>query len=64
MHIAVGEVTGSQTSPDMAGQIQLHGDREEFLEQCLGNHYVVVPGDIRGELRQLNRWLGIQLFET
>jgi hypothetical protein len=30
----------------------------------LGNHYVVVPGDIRGELRQLNRWLGIQLFET
>jgi L-fucose isomerase-like protein len=64
MHLAVGEIMSSQTSPDLAVKVRLGGNRWDFLEQCFGNHYVVVAGDIRSELRQLDTWLGIQLFET
>jgi len=64
MHLAVGEITSSQTSPDLAVQVRLGGSRGEFLKQCLGNHYVMAAGDLRRELRQLGTWLGIQLFET
>jgi len=64
MHLAVGEITSSQASPDLAVKIRLSGDRRDFLKQCFGNHYIVVGGDIRGELRQLAKWLGIQLIET
>jgi hypothetical protein len=44
--------------------IRLNGNRWDFLDQCFGNHYVVVAGDIRGELKVLCGWLGITIFET
>ena len=64
MHFALAELSSSEPSPDLTVKVRLSGDRWGFLEQCLGNHYVVVAGDIRDELRLLSAWLGITLFET
>ncbi len=64
MHVAFGNLTHSESSPDLGVHIELSGDRWKFLEQCFGNHYAVAPGDIRNELRLLCKWLGITLFET
>jgi L-fucose isomerase-like protein len=68
MHIAggaaAGDVQGSERTSAMSVRVRLDGNRWEFLEQCLGNHYVVAPGDIRSELKLLCKWLGITLNET
>jgi L-fucose isomerase-like protein len=64
LHLASGELLGSELSPNLAVKIKLKGDRWDFLEQCLGNHYVVVAGDIRNELKLLGKWLNITIFET
>ncbi len=64
MHVALGELTGSNQSPNLGAHIQLAGDRWNFLSQSFGNHYVVAPGDIRPELTLLSKWLSIHLHET
>jgi L-fucose isomerase-like protein len=53
-----------EQSPGLKVKIKLSGDRSDFLEQCFGNHYVVVEGDIRKEIILLCKWLGITIFET
>jgi L-fucose isomerase-like protein len=64
LHLASGELLGSELSPDLTVKVKLKGNRWDFLEQCFGNHYVVVAGDIRSELKLLGKWLGITIFET
>jgi L-fucose isomerase-like protein len=64
LHLASGELLSSELSPNLMVKIQLNGNRWDFLDQCFGNHYVVVKGDIRSELKLLGKWLGITIFET
>ncbi len=64
MHIATGELIKSEEGLDLSVKIKLLGDRWDFLDQCFGNHYIVVPGDIRNELKFLCKWLRINPYET
>jgi L-fucose isomerase-like protein len=64
LHLAYGELLGSELSPNLTVKVKLNGNRWDFLEQCFGNHYIVVTGDIRSELKLLGKWLGITIFET
>jgi len=64
LHLASGELLGSELSPNLTVKVKLNGNRWDFLEQCFGNHYIVVAGDIRSELKLLGKWLGITTFET
>ena len=64
MHVAMGELIKSEDSLDLIVTIKLFGDRWDFLNQCFGNHYIVVPGDIRNELKFLCKWLRISFCET
>jgi L-fucose isomerase-like protein len=64
LHLAAGELTGCEQSPNLTVRVRLEGNRWDFLEQCFGNHYVVAAGDIRNELRLLCKWLEITVFET
>ncbi len=64
MHLAAGELLECEQSPNLKVKIRITGDRWDFLEQCFGNHYVVVAGDIRKELKLLCKWLKITVFET
>jgi L-fucose isomerase-like protein len=64
LHLASGELLGSELSPNLTVKAKLNGNRWDFLEQCFGNHYVVVAGDIRSELKLLGKWLGITIFES
>ena len=64
LHLAFGELLGSELSPNLTVKVKLKGNRWDFLEQCFGNHYIVVAGDIRSELKLLGKWLGITIFET
>lgn len=64
LHVASAELLSSELSPNLTVKVKLNGDRWEFLEQCFGNHYVMVRGDIRNELKLLGKWLGITIFET
>jgi L-fucose isomerase-like protein len=64
MHIASGELIKSEAGLDLTAKIKLSGDRWDFLGQCFGNHYIIVPGDIRNELKFLCKWLRINLYET
>ena len=64
LHLAMAELLGSDPSPNLAVNLRLAGSRWDFLNLCAGNHYVVVPGDIRPELSLLARWLDITIFQT
>ncbi len=64
LHLASGELLGSELSPNLTAKVKLKGNRWDFLEQCFGNHYIVVAGDIRSELKLLGKWLDITTFET
>ncbi|SRR6266498_2905114 len=64
LHLASGELLGSELSPNLTVKAKLNGNRWDFLEQCFGNHYIMVAGDIRSELKLLGKWLGITIFET
>ena len=45
-------------------KVKINGNRWDFLEQCFGNHYLAVAGDVRSELKLLCKWLGVSIFET
>ena len=64
LHLASGELLGSGLSPNLTVKVKLNSNRWDFLDQCFGNHYVVVAGEIRRELQLLGKWLGITIFET
>jgi L-fucose isomerase-like protein len=62
--MASGELISCEQSPNLTVKVKINGDRWEFLEQCFGNHYLVVAGDIRSELKLLGKWLGVAISET
>ena len=64
LHLAMGNLVECEQSPTLTVKVKIAGDRWDFLARCLGNHYVVVSGDIRQELSLLCRWLGITIIET
>ena len=64
LHVAFGELLDSELSPSLTVKVKIKGNRWDFLEQCFGNHYIVVTGDIRDELKLLGKWLKINIFET
>lgn len=64
LHLATGELLESKQSPNLESRIKIQGDRWDFLDQCFGNHYVAVTGDIQKELKLLCKWLNITIFET
>lgn len=64
MHVASGEIVDCDTSQDLTVFIKLAGDRSDFLEHCMGNHYLVVSGNILEELKLFCNWLNIDIVET
>jgi len=64
LHVASADLLSCEQSPNLSVKLKIHGNRWDFLDQCLGNHYLVVAGDIRGELALLAKWLGVTVFET
>ena len=64
LHLTSGELISCEQSPNLTVKVKLDGDRWDFLDHCFGNHYLVIPGDIRSELKLLSKWLGITIFET
>jgi hypothetical protein len=64
LHLAQGELISCEQAPNLTVKVRIGGNRWDFLEQCFGNHYLVVAGDIRPELEILTRWLGITIYET
>jgi L-fucose isomerase-like protein len=64
MHVALGGLSSCDLSSNLTVKLTVTGNRWDFLGQCFGNHYVVVAGDIRPELKLLSKWLGITIFDT
>jgi len=64
LHLASGELMSCEQSPNLTAKVRINANRWDFLEQCFGNHYLVVAGDIRSELKLLCKWLEITIFET
>jgi L-fucose isomerase-like protein len=64
LHLASGELISCEQSPSLTARVRINTNRSDFLDQCFGNHYLVVNGDIRAELKLLCKWLGITIFET
>lgn len=64
MHIACGEIIALDRSNSFTASIKLSGKREDFIEECFGNHYMVVSGDIREKLRLFGKWMQINIKET
>jgi len=64
LHLARGELVSSELSPNLTVKVKVNGNSQNFLEQCFGNHYVMVSGDICGELKMLGKWLKITIHET
>jgi L-fucose isomerase-like protein len=64
MHVALGELLSIEQSPNLTIKIRLAGNREIFLGQCFGNHYIAIAGDFLKELELLGKWLGITIIDT
>lgn len=64
LHLAPGELISCEQTPNVTVKVRLNANRWDFLGQCLGNHYLVVAGDIRSELKLFCKWSGITIFET
>jgi L-fucose isomerase-like protein len=64
LHMTLGELLGSELSPNLTVKVKVNGNRQNFLEQCFGNHYLMVSGDIRSELKLLGKWMSITIHET
>ena len=64
VHLTTGELIKTRRADKMWVKVRLSGERQEFLEQCLANHYIVVPGNIIRELELLCEWLAISILRT
>jgi L-fucose isomerase-like protein len=64
MHLVTGELLDCEQSPTLKARIRISGDRWDFLKECSGNHYAVVPGDVSNEIKLLCEWLRITLSVT
>ena len=64
LHFTTGEVISTNVESSQEVKIRLTGDPETFVRNICGNHYIVVPGDIRSELRELCEWMNIRAVEN
>jgi L-fucose isomerase-like protein len=62
MHVATGNLFDCDPSTNLTVRLRLAGNRQDFLKECFGNHYIVAAGDIRNELAQLCKWFGITII--
>lgn len=63
IHVTAGSVIGY----DIRGALQVRvrvDNPKAFLENIVGNHYVIAFGDIRERLKLLSDWLNIKYIET
>jgi hypothetical protein len=66
MLLARGKILDCRDLPGycrMAVRIKLDGSARELVHRTSGNHHVMIYGDHRAELGELNRLLGIQTIE-
>lgn len=66
MLLAKGEILACRDLPGycrMAVQLRLEGSAREFARRTSGNHHLLVYGDHRAELRELNKLLGLEPIE-
>lgn len=64
VHLTAGQLLSCDIKREMIAKIKITGDIKKFLETVCGNHYLVVPGDIRKELYEACEWLDIKITET
>jgi len=64
IHLTSGELIETRENDKLWLKIRLSGKRQEFLKECLANHYIVVPGDVLKELELLCEWLDIKIIRT
>ena len=64
MHAASGDLLSCDRSNDLTVSVKLHGERSDFINECFGNHYAIISGDIRKELAILGKWLNISIAFT
>jgi L-fucose isomerase-like protein len=64
LHVARGRITASDAKGQLNIKIKLHGGRTAFINHMSGNHYIIVPGDIREDLGILAENLKIQILES
>ncbi|MEM4557165.1 MAG: hypothetical protein QXY36_04460, partial [Sulfolobales archaeon] len=63
IHVTHGDVVSYDLSKAL--QINVRIDNPSgFVEEVVGNHYVVAFGDIREELKLISNWLGMKYIET
>ncbi len=64
VHMARGELVTSESLREMTVRVRICGSRKHFFDHCTGNHYVVVPGHLAEEIRQICQWKGMELFDS
>ncbi len=64
VHLTTGQLLSCDIKKEMIANIKIHGDIKKFIDTVCGNHYLVVPGDIRKELYEACKGLGIKIIET
>jgi len=62
LHMVKGElIDNSIYQGKFMVKVNLNTDRKKFIEDCLGNHYVIVPANVEEEMKLLCNWLDIHL---
>ena len=63
-HIALGEIVSCETETNLDLRIRLAGGKDQFVRYLCGNHYLVVLGDIRKDLKVFFASMSIDLAES
>lgn len=64
LHLATGRILSSETEKQLKFKVKLLEGRESFIKNISGNHYIIVAGDVRQEVRLVCEALGIQVVEN
>jgi len=64
VHLTTGQLLSCDVKKEVIANIKITGDIKKFLDTVCGNHYLVVPGDIRKDLYEACEWLSIKVTET
>ncbi len=64
IHLTMGELASYEFDPALKVNVKVTGDVKKFVKNVSGNHYLLVPGNIKEELYELCDWLKVQIIET
>jgi L-fucose isomerase-like protein len=64
VHLTTGQLLSCDVKKEMIAKIKIMGDIKKFIDTVCGNHYLIVPGDIKKELYETCEWLDIKITET